>query len=69
MERELQNSESKGRKLNVFGYPGDASRVCGDGGIWEDPDVSNCSLRVFTMALVSVSFVCTYTMSFVHVDT
>ena len=57
MERVLEGSKiAKVREDSlIFGFPGDASRVCGDGGIWEDPDVSNCSLRVFTMALVSVS--------------
>ena len=60
MERELEGGKiAKVREdsliFTFWGFPGDASRVCGDGGVWEDPDVSNCSLRVFTMPLVSVS--------------
>ena len=39
---------------------GNATRMCGAGGVWADPDVIDCSSRVFIMVQVEVSSTYTY---------
>ena len=45
---------------------GNATRMCGAGGVWADPDVIGCSSRVFFMVQVQVS---STHMIYVHVCT
>ena len=45
--------------LFLGSHAGNASRICGVGEIWSDPNISNSSHEVFTMALVAVSlYIC-----------